>query len=234
MDHQIRSPRLLIVDDDLFMRTGLRLVLEAKTDFELVGEAADGEEALALCRSLRPALVLMDITMPKIDGIEATRLIKAQFPEISVLVLTSHVDQDVLMDAIKAGAAGYLTKGGGHNKLVEAIEAVLAGETPLEQGLAMQLLRRLTKEADLGERTPEGPSPDSPAASLPNPLTPRETEVLRLLATGKTNGQLAAELHLSLSTVKRHVEHIISKLRVSDRTQAAVMAIEIGLLHRRT
>ena len=227
----IAAPRLLLADDHDFMRAGLRFVLEAKTDLVIVGEAADGEEAVAMCREIRPDLVLMDITMPKMDGIEATRLIKAEMPHTAVLVLTSHVAEDVLMEAIGAGAAGYVLKGSGYEEVVGAVEAVLDGETPLDQGLAMRLLRRLSAEPERNGRARGGSPPvGASGPSAPSPLTPRELEVLALLATGRTNRQMATELHLSLSTVKRHVEHIIAKLGVSDRTQAAVRAGELGLL----
>jgi DNA-binding NarL/FixJ family response regulator len=229
-------PRVLLVDDHGLMRAGLRFVLEARGDLEVVGEASDGEEAVASCRGLRPDVVLMDITMPKMDGIEATRAIKAEMPLTAVLVLTSHVAEDVLMEAVRAGAAGYVLKGSRHEDVVGAVRAVLSGETPLDQGLAMRLLRRVAETAGrpAAAAAPAGAfhpgGADSPGA---NPLTPRETEVLRLLATGKTNRQLAGELHISLSTVKRHVERIIEKLGVSDRTQAAVRAGELGLLPAR-
>ena len=227
----IPAPRLLLADDHAFMRAGLRFVLEAKTDLVVAGEASDGEEAVAMCREIRPDVVLMDITMPKLDGIEATRLIKAEMPGTAVLVLTSHVAEDLLMEAVAAGAAGYVLKGSRHEDVVGAVEAVLSGETPLDQGLAMQLLRRLSAESEWKGRARGGSSPVGAAGpSAASPLTPRELEVLALLAAGSTNRQMAAELHLSLSTVKRHVEHIIKKLGVSDRTQAAVRAIDLGLL----
>ena len=231
----IVAPRLLLVDDHDFMRTGLRFVLEAKTDFVVAGEASDGEEAVAMCRGLRPDVVLMDITMPKMGGIEATRLIKAEMPHTAVLVLTSHVAEDLLMEAVRAGAAGYVLKSSSYQEVVGAVEAVLSGETPIDQGLAMRLLRRISESSNGHGGPRAGPPNPGGAADKPvaSPLTPRETEVLYLLAAGRTNRQMASELHLSLSTVKRHVEHIIEKLEVSDRTQAAVRAIDLGLLPAR-
>lgn len=223
--------RLLVVDDHAFMRVAIIAILGRDDALEVVGEAQDGEEAIARCRELRPDLILMDVSMPKMDGIEATRKIKAEFPLTSVLFLTAHADHRLLMDAVKAGAAGYILKGERPDHVLDAVRAVLNGETPLEQGLAMKLLRRLGEEAAAqATRPPVEPTTSKPAPSLPNPLTPRETQVLSGLASGKTNRQIAKELHLSLSTVKRHLEHILSKLKVSDRTQAAVKAVEMGLL----
>ena len=222
---------MLLVDDHARMRAGLRFVLEAKTDLVVAGEAADGEEAVAVCREVRPDVVLMDITMPKMDGIEGTRLIKAEMPHTAVLVLTSHVAEDLLMEAVAAGAAGYVLKGSRHEDVVGAVEAVLDGETPLDHNLAMRLLRRVAKLAN-GSARPRGVPSAGNAAGGPaaNPLSAREAEVLRLVALGKTNRQLAAELHLSLSSVKTYVQRVIRKLGVSDRTQASVKAVEMGLL----
>jgi DNA-binding NarL/FixJ family response regulator len=224
--------RLVVVDDHAFMRAGIKAILCRDDALEIVAEARDGQEAIACCRELRPDLVLMDVSMPEMDGIEATRKIKAQFPLTSVLVLTAHADHGLLMDAVKAGAAGYVLKGEHPDHVLGAVRAVLNGETPLDQGLAMQLLRRLGDEAAAKSNQPSTqPTASEPALTpLPNPLTLRETEVLSCLASGKTNRQIAKELHLSLSTVKRHLEHILPKLKVSDRTQAAVKAVEMGLL----
>jgi len=231
---QIPGPRLLLADDHAFIRAGLRFVLEAKTDLVVVGEASDGEEAVTLCRELRPDVVLMDITMTKMDGIEATRLIKAEMPRTAVLMHTSHVAEDLLIEAVAAGAAGYVLKGSGFEEAVGAVEAVVSGETPLDHNLAMRILRRISESGGGLAPGREAHPPGAASGSLVDtPLTPRETEVLGLLALGKTNRQVAAELHLSLSTVKRHVEHVIGKLKVSDRTQAAVRAIELGLLPAR-
>jgi DNA-binding NarL/FixJ family response regulator len=160
-----------------------------------------------------------------------------EFPETSVLFLTAHADHRLLMDAVKAGAAGYVLKGERPNHILDAVRAVLNGGTPLDQGVAMGLLRRIAAEEAVSSVSKSGyPSPtqpttsSEPAASVPNPLTSRETEVLARLASGKTNRQVANELHVSLSAVKWHIEHILHKLKVPDPTQAAVKAIEMGLL----
>ena len=227
--------RILVVDDQAFMRVAIKAILATDPSLEVVGEAQDGREATQRCRELRPDLVLMDVWMPRMDGIEATRRLKAEFPETSVLILTVHADHRLLMDAVKAGAAGYVLKGEHTDHVLAAVRAVLNGETPLDQGLAMSLLRCLAEQEEAERSTPPRP-PQEPtsrergaATSLSNALTPREMEVLSRIALGETNRQIAEELHISLSTVKRHLERILSKLGVSDRTQAAVKAIEIGL-----
>ena len=218
--------RLLIADDHALLRTGMRAMLETEPDLVVVGEAKNGREAVELCRELLPDLVLMDLSMPEMGGIEATRAIKAEFPRTGVLVLTAHADQEMLLETIKAGAAGYVLKGVGPEELVGVVRATLGGESPVDQELVMRLVRRLAQEAP----PPSGPPPSAARREEPQPLTSRELGVLRLLSAGKTNRQIAEELRLSLSTVKRHLERIISKLEVSDRTQAAVKAVELGLI----
>lgn len=217
--------RVVIADDHALIRMAVGAMLSSEDDLEVVGEARDGREAVELCRKLRPDLVLMDFSMPQMDGIEATRAIKEVFPKTGVLVLTAHADQELLLEAVRAGAAGYVLKGAEPDRLVGAVRGVLGGESSLDQGLAMRLIQRLAQE---GPRT-EPPDTKRHETS-PDPLTPRELDVLRLLALGKTNRQIARELHLSLSTVKRNLERIIGKLEVSDRTQAAVKAVELGLI----
>jgi DNA-binding NarL/FixJ family response regulator len=220
--------RLLIADDHALLRGGMCAMLEIAPDLEVVGEAENGREAVDLCRELDPDLVLMDLSMPEMDGIAATRAIKAEFPKIGVLVLTAHADQNLLLEAIRAGAAGYVLKGVGPAQLVGVVRGTLSGESPVDQELVMQLVRRLAEEA----RPPAEPPTSAGELDEPAPgsLTPRELDVLRSLATGKTNRQIAEALHLSLSTVKRHLERIIAKHGVSDRTQAAVKAVELGLI----
>jgi two-component system response regulator DegU len=230
-----KKARLLVVDDHAFIRVGIKTILARDTALEVVGEAEDGEEALARCRELCPDVVLMDISMPKVDGIVATRSIKAEFPMVSVLMLTAHQNPGSLMEAVKAGAAGYVLKGSDPSHLLGCIRAVLEGETPLDSGLAMQLLRHIGAQTASvpAESQRETPSESMGAEFLgapPEPLTPREAEVLGQLAQGKPNRQIAQELHVSHSTVKRHVEHIIFKLGVSDRTQAVIKALKLGMV----
>ncbi len=229
------SSRLLIVDDHDLVREGMRAMLSKEPDLEVVGEAENGREALELCRKLRPDVVLMDVRMPEMDGLEATRALKEESPETIVLVVTTHEKQDYLLEAIRAGAAGYVLKEAPRRQLVGAIRGVLEGESPLNQELAMGLLRRLSEE--VRRPTPQPPPPEDVSEGrqqegrpLGEALTERELEVLRVLALGKTNREIARDLRMSLSTVKGHIHHIISKLGVSDRTQAAVRAVELGLL----
>jgi DNA-binding NarL/FixJ family response regulator len=219
--------RLLIADDHALLRSGMRAMLEAEPDLEVVGEAGNGREAVDLCRELLPDLVLMDLSMPEMDGIEATRAIKEELPRTGVLVLTAHADQEMLFEAIRAGAAGYVLKGVGPDELVGVVRGTLGGESPVDQELVMRLVRRLAQEADPPAAMPE---PSAANQGELGSLTSRELGVLRLLAEGRTNRQIAHDLHLSLSTVKRHLERIISKVGVSDRTQAAVKAVELGLI----
>jgi DNA-binding NarL/FixJ family response regulator len=221
--------RVLIADDHALFRAGIRVILSSRPDIDVVGEAEDGEEAVALCRKTRPDLVMMDITMPKVDGVAATRTIKAEFPKTSVLVLTAYADEDVLMEAVRAGAAGFVVKDAvGPIELLDAVRGILNGESHVDQDLVMRLVRRLADES--GPRSKPAAEATMERTEPVGSLTERELEVLRLLPQGKTNRQIAAELHLSLSTVKKRLERIISKLAVSDRTQAAVKAIELGLV----
>jgi DNA-binding NarL/FixJ family response regulator len=230
-------PRLLIAEDHAMVREGMRSMLEGEPDLEVVGEAEDGREALELCRSLCPELVLMDVRMPKMDGIAATRAIKRERPRTIVLMLTAAEDPKHLAEALRAGAAGYILKASGRQEVIDAIRGVLNGESPMNQKLATQLLMRLyneeAQEEDvLAVRTlPEGRTQEErPEHSLLKTLTPKELEVLRLVAKGQTNRQIADDLFISVTTVKKHVQHIIAKLEVSDRTQAAILAMKLGLL----
>jgi DNA-binding NarL/FixJ family response regulator len=222
--------RIVIADDHGLVRQGFRGMLGREEDLEVVGEAEDGREAVELCSRLRPDLVLMDVRMPRMDGLAATRVIKQRHPETSVLMVTMQENPDYLLEAVKAGAAGYVLKGSPNSQIMSAIRSVLEGEYPLNQELAMYVIRRLAG----GTAQEAEPSSDSQSHKRPDllshSLTKRELEVLRLLAQGQTNREIAQILVLSTLTVKTHVQRIIRKLGVSDRTQAAVRAAELGLL----
>jgi PAS domain S-box-containing protein len=221
--------RLVVADDQAVVREGLRTMLASEPGFEVVGEAADGHQALELCRTLQPDLVLMDVRMPGMNGLAATLEIKSRGYTTSILMLSTYENPDYLLEAVQAGASGYVLKDAGKRELIDAMRGTLRGENPLNQRLAMQLLRRLVS----GGRRTTGSSaePVKQPECLSEPLTPREVEVLRFLAQGQTNRQISQQLVVSPSTIKVHVEHILAKLGVSDRTQAAVRASEAGLLN---
>jgi two-component system, NarL family, response regulator LiaR len=204
--------RTLITDDHRVVRRGLRGFLELDPALEVVGEASNGEEAVELARRLEPNVVLMDLLMPVMDGIEATRQIRRELPEVEVVALTSVLEDASVTGAIKAGAIGYLLKTTDADELCEAIKAAAAGQVQLAPEAAARLMHEVR-------------APDSPEA-----LTERETEVLELIARGKTNNQIARELFVGEATVKSHVHSILSKLNVSSRTQAALYAVNVGLV----
>jgi PAS domain S-box-containing protein len=215
-----RVARVLIVDDHDLTRGALRMVVSDDPHLELVGEARDGREAVALVRRLQPDLVLMDVRMPDLDGLEATRIVKQVSPMSSVLILTMFDDIELLVEAVRAGAAGYVLKSATEADLREAIWAALRGDMPVDPRLTREVLRRLASDY---------PAQAQPAAP-DDPLSPREREVLLLLARGYTNREIGEQLVITANTVKIHVEHILAKLGVSDRTQAAVRAIELGYI----
>lgn len=224
------SNRLIVADDHALVREGLRTMLESEPDLEVVGEAADGRETIELCRHLCPDLVLMDARMPEMDGLAATRAIKTENSATAILMLSAYDDPDYLLEAVLAGATGYVIKDVSKHDLVGAVRGVLGGEHPLDHELTMRLLRILAGEDSQEESPLSSHGSGNPAELLPKPLTPRELEVLRLLAQGRTNRQISQKLVISAATVKVHVEHILAKLGTSDRTQAAVLASEAGLL----
>jgi two-component system, NarL family, response regulator LiaR len=203
--------RILLVDDHSVVRQGLRMFLAIDPAFEVVGEASNGAEALDLVAALKPDVVLMDLIMPVMDGVEATRLIRRQYPETEVIALTSVLEDNAVIGAVKAGAIGYLLKDTGADELLKSIRAASAGQVQLSPAVAERLMREI--------RTPENPEK----------LTERETDVLRCLAEGKANKEIARELLVSETTVKSHVSNILTKLGVPSRTQAALYAVRIGL-----
>ncbi len=215
--------RIVVADDHPLFRSALTQLLNTRADIEVVGEAADGQEAIELCRRLRPQMVLMDVRMPRVDGLEATRTIKREFPRTIVLVLTAFEDPEYLSEALKAGAGGYVLKHEPAPQIIDAVRKALTGESPLNQEVAMRLLTQLIEEEVPKE---VGLKETRPRVSL----SPREVDVLRLVARGQTNQQIAQRLFISVSTVKKHVRSIVSKLGVSDRVQAAIRAVELGVL----
>ncbi len=214
--------RVLIADDDRLTRAGLRLVLGQEPDIEVVGEARDGVEAVELARRLQPDLVLMDLRMPNMDGLEATRALKVESLARSVLILSMVEDPDLLLEAVRAGAVGYVLKTADEAELRFAVRQALAGELAVDPPMTREMTQRRA------DRVVPAVSMSTPPPA--NPLSPRELQVLRLLARGKTNREIAAELTITQHTVKVHVEHILAKLQVSHRTQAAVRAMELGYL----
>jgi DNA-binding NarL/FixJ family response regulator len=213
--------RILVADDQVLVRGGLRMILEAQPDLEVVGEAGDGSEALALARELRPDLVLMDIRMPGLDGLEATRrLLGAGDPAPKVLVLTTFDLDEYVYEAIRAGASGFLLKSTPPPQLVQGVRAVMAGDALLSPEITRRLLERFTRR----------PPPSAGAPAELAELTPRELDVLRLIADGQSNAEIAATLVLSEATVKTHVNHILTKLRLRDRVQAVALAYRSGLM----
>lgn len=207
--------RVLIADDHAIVRKGIRALLATEPDVEVVGEACDGAEAVAQVQALRPDVVLMDLVMPGLDGIEATRQITAGQSGVRILVLTSFAADDKVFPAIKAGALGYLLKDTGPEDLVRAIRQVSRGEPSLEPVIARKVLY------ELSHPPAEKPTPD--------PLTEREMEVLRLIAQGRSNKEIAEELVIAEMTVRSHVSNILSKLHLASRTQAALYALKEGL-----
>jgi NarL family two-component system response regulator LiaR len=207
--------RVLIVDDHKIVRKGIRALLAAKRDFVVVGEASNGVEAVAQAQSLRPEVVLMDLMMPEMDGIQATREITAQLPGTRVLVLTSYAGDEQVFPAIKAGALGYLLKDSGPQELIQGIRQVYRGEPSLDASIARKVLAELNHPA--------------PKTLTTDPLTARELEILRLVAQGLSNKDIAMKLVIAEETVHTHIGNILSKLHLASRTQAALYAVKEGI-----
>ena len=214
---------VLLVDDQSLLREGLRTLLELQPDLHVVGEAGDGIAAEALVERLRPDVVLMDLRMPRRDGVEATRRIAERWPAVQVLVLTTFDEDELVFRSIEAGAAGYLLKDVGSDALAAAVRAASRGESPIQPSVARKLLGRLRTTS------PSGTGPNAPDAASIEPFTERERDILRLLGAGATNREIAARLSLTDGTVKNYVSTLLGKTGLRDRTQLAVWAIHRGL-----
>ena len=209
--------KILLCDDQAVIRDGLEMLLTLEKDFQVVGTAQDGAEAVELAALKQPDLILMDLKMPGTNGIEATRQIRARFPEMKILVLTTYDDDEWVFDAIRAGASGYLLKDTPRQKIVEAIRGTMEGKSFVDPAIAGKLMNQVASNQK------------QPTSLLVEKLTERELDVLRLIAKGFNNSDIASQLHLSEGTVRNHVSAILEQLGVSDRTQAAVIAIQHGL-----
>ncbi|MGI8421273.1 MAG: response regulator [Gaiellaceae bacterium] len=212
--------RIVVADDQAVVRGGLRMILEAQDDFEVVGEAADGAEAVALFRALEPEIVLMDIHMPVLDGIEATERLISAGATTRVLVLTTYALDEYVYSALKSGAAGFFVKTDSPERLVDAVRLVAAGEALLGPEITRRLIDRFLAGA---------PPNAAPPVALAE-LTPRELEVLKQIARGLSNGEIAKALYVSEGTVKTHVARVLAKLDLRDRVQAVVFACEAALI----
>jgi NarL family two-component system response regulator LiaR len=209
--------KILIADDHAVVRDGTRRIFEQEADMEVVAEAADGAEAITLAGSSKPDVAIIDIAMPGVDGIEATKQIKSLYPSIAVLILSAYDDDQFVFSLLESGAAGYLLKSVRGRELVEAVRQVHAGESVLHPAIARKVLNRFV------------PAPGKPARpETPEVLSDREIEVLRLATRGLSNQQIADKLYLSLRTVQAHLGHIFNKLQVSSRTEAVVHALKEG------
>jgi len=213
--------RILIVDDQRILREGLRTLLSLESDFAVVAEAEDGQAALDQYAAHRPDVVLMDIRMPRLDGVEATRRLRERWPDARVIILTTFDDDAYVFDGLRAGALGYLLKDVSGHELADAIRKVAGGGALIEPSVARKVLAEFARLAEPARPINE---------QLPEPLSEREQEILRLLAAGANNRQIASQLFLAEGTVKNYISTILDKLGVEDRTQAALRARELGLL----
>jgi DNA-binding NarL/FixJ family response regulator len=213
--------KILIVDDQSLFREGLRTLLSVQSDFDVVGEAANGEEALRLSATLRPNVILMDLRMPVMDGVTATQRLRESHPQCRVIVLTTFDDDEYVFDGLRAGAVGYLLKDVSSEKLFEAIRAADRGEYFMLPSITAKVMAEFSRLSRLAP---------SPADSLAEPLSPREMEILKLVATGASNREIADILVIAEGTVKNHLTNILGKLSVKDRMHAVLKAREYGLI----
>ena len=216
-----KKTKVLIADDHSVVREGLSAILETKDDIEVTGEAEDGEEAVENARSLMPDVILMDVSMPGMNGVEATRIIKREFPHIGVIALTMYEEQQYIYDLVLAGATGYLLKDSDSAQIIAAIRTISRGESLIHPSVASKTLAKFSLLSEGKERK---------RGFLEHDLSEREIAVLRLVADGKTNKEIANVLDISDKTVKNHVRNIYHKLHVYDRTRAAILAIRKGII----
>lgn len=211
--------RVLLADDHNLVRQGIRTLLQISKDFEIVGEATDGEEALALIERVRPQVVLLDVRMPKLTGVDVLRAARVRFPEVGIILLTTFDEDAVVLEAVRLGAQGFLLKDVSLDQLESAVRTVAAGGSLILPAVTERVLRGLEKEPTKFE-----------SAELPDPLTPREREVLRLIAAGFSNREIAEASGTAEGTVKNQASSILSKLGVRDRTRAVLKALELGVI----
>ncbi len=213
--------RVLLVDDQKLVRQGIQVLLETESDIRVVGQATDGQQALELTASLMPDVILMDIRMPVMDGVAATRELSQRFPQIGVIILTTFDDDEYIFEGLKAGARGYLLKDISSEEMAAAVRTVAAGGALIQPSITRKVLAEFSRLAE---------KPHPRAGELVDPLTERELDVLRALAEGLSNREIAERLVVTEGTVKNHVSNLIAKLNVRDRTQAILKAQELGLL----
>ncbi len=218
------SIRILLVDDQPLFREGLATLLDIHDGLTVIGEANNGQEAVALAAAHQPDVVLMDVRMPVLDGVAATRILRQEQPHIPVIILTTFDDDDYVFEGLRAGAVGYLLKDVSSQKLIEAIETAVRGETFLQPSVAAKVVAELNRMS-----TPPGTA-KADEQPLVEPLSDRELEILHILAQGASNREIAQQLFITEGTVKNHVTNILGKLNVRDRTQAALKAKELGLI----
>lgn len=224
MDNTVsKKIRVLIADDHQVVREGLTSILESKGDIAVVGLAADGSEAVEKARALSPDVVLMDISMPKMNGVEATRQIKKENPQIGVVILTMFADEEYIFDLVRAGAAGYLLKDADSGQIAKAIKSVSRGESMIHPTIAAKILSEFTNLSGKGGAREK-------VEHAEDALSEREVTVLKLMAEGQSNKEIANGLELSDKTVKNHIHHIFQKLKVTDRTKAVIVAVRKGLI----
>ncbi|MBN1580877.1 MAG: response regulator transcription factor [Anaerolineae bacterium] len=224
--------RVLLADDQPLIREGLAIILNTQPDIQVVGQASDGREAIELARRTRPDVILMDIKMPQVDGIKATREINQAQPDIPIIILTTYSEDELVFEGIRAGASGYLLKDITRSQLAEAVRGAARGEAQIDPAVAAQVLTEFQRMSDVIHRRTPPPDqlPEKEDWASLEELTPREETILKLLTEGLTNAGIAQRLHLSEGTVKNYVSEILSKLHANDRTHAVVLAIKRGLL----